>query len=237
MKITWLGQAGLLFETEHHTVMIDPYLSDSVGAVNPKCHRRVPVDEAVFEIKPDIMIFTHSHLDHYDPETVSHFLTAQTEITVLAPVSVWNEVRKIGGANNYVCFHRGTEWTADELRFSAVKAEHSDPDAIGVVIYDLVGGKTYYITGDTLYNRTMFADLPPYHDAAHYDEVHIDVVFLPVNGVGNNMNMTDAARFASDIGAKYAVPLHWGLFDALNGADFPFERKIVPEFFREIIIP
>ncbi len=227
MKITWLGQAGLLFETEHHTVMVDPYLSDSVGAVNPKNHRRVAVDASVFDIHPDIMIFTHNHLDHYDPETVSHFLTSETEITVLAPVSVWNEVRKIGGANNYVCFNRCTEWTVDDLCFCAVKAEHSDPDAIGVVIYDLEDGKIYYITGDTLCNRTIFADLPD----------HIDVVFLPVNGVGNNMNMTDATRFASAIGAKYAVPLHWGLFDGLDGANFPFANKIVPEFFREIKIP
>ena len=227
MKITWLGQAGLLFETEHHTVMIDPYLSDSVGAQNPKCHRRVPVTPCVWDIKPDIMIFTHNHLDHYDPETVSHFLTSETEMTVLAPVSVWNEVRKIGGANNYVCFNRCTEWTVDDLCFCAMKAEHSDPDAIGVVIYGLVDGKIYYITGDTLCNRTIFADLPD----------HIDVVFLPVNGIGNNMNMTDAARFATAIDAKYAVPLHWGLFDGLDGADFPFENKIVPEFFREISIP
>ena len=109
MKITWLGQAGLLFETEHHTVLIDPYLSDSVGMQNPKCRRRVPVAPFVWDIKPDIMIFTHNHLDHYDPETVSHFLTVETEITVLAPVSVWKEARKIGGANNYICFAPGTE--------------------------------------------------------------------------------------------------------------------------------
>ena len=51
------------------------------------------------------------------------------------------------------------------------------------------------------------------------------------------MNMTDAARFASEVGAKYAVPLHWGLFDALDGADFPFANKIVPAFFREIKLP
>ena len=70
MKITWLGQAGLLFETEKATVMIDPYLSDSCGKLNPKSHRRVPVDESVFDVKPNVMLFTHNHLDHYDPETV-----------------------------------------------------------------------------------------------------------------------------------------------------------------------
>ena len=108
-----------------------------------------------------------------------------------------------------------------------MKAEHSDPNAIGVVIHDLYDGKTYYITGDTLYNRRIFAHLPD----------HIDAVFLPINGVGNNMNMTDAARFATAIGAKYAIPLHCGLFDWLDGADFPFANKIVPGFFCEISIP
>ena len=43
MKITWLGQAGLLMETGGKIVLIDPYLSDSVGKVNPLNYRRVPV--------------------------------------------------------------------------------------------------------------------------------------------------------------------------------------------------
>lgn len=42
------------------------------------------------------MIFTHNHLDHYNPQTVSRFITAGTNIVVLAPASVWNEARKIG---------------------------------------------------------------------------------------------------------------------------------------------
>ena len=50
MKITWLGQAGLLFETDDLKVMIDPYLSDCVKKVNPKNYRRVPVDESLLSI-------------------------------------------------------------------------------------------------------------------------------------------------------------------------------------------
>ena len=45
MNITWLGQAGLLFEKGNLKIMIDPYLSDSVGKVNPKNYRRIPVNE------------------------------------------------------------------------------------------------------------------------------------------------------------------------------------------------
>lgn len=56
MKLTWLGQAGLALETNGLLIMIDPYLSDSVGKTNPACHRRVPVDEIWLSRKPDILI-------------------------------------------------------------------------------------------------------------------------------------------------------------------------------------
>ena len=102
MKVTYLGQAGLLFERDNFKIMIDPYLSDSVEKINPKNYRRVKVDESSLKLKPDVMIFTHNHLDHYDPETVAHFITENSNVTVLAPKSVWDEVRKIGGNNNYV---------------------------------------------------------------------------------------------------------------------------------------
>ena len=47
--------------------MIDPYFLYSVGMKNPKKHRRIPVDERFLDADPDIIIFTHNHLDHYDP--------------------------------------------------------------------------------------------------------------------------------------------------------------------------
>lgn len=224
MKITWLGQAGLLFEKGNFKIMIDPYLSDSVENANPKNYRRVAVDESFFDRKPDIMLFTHNHLDHYDPETVKHFITADSSITVLAPRSVWDEVRKFGGGNNYVLFNRHTTWTEKGIEFTAVKAEHSDPSPIGVIINDRK--KKYYITGDTLYNEEIFEDIPK----------DIYALFLPVNGVGNNMNMADAARFAERIHAKKVVPIHIGMFDTLTADDFACENKIIAEIYKEILL-
>lgn len=222
MEITYLGQAGLLFESEDACILIDPYLSNSVAKINPQNDRRVPVDARFFSKKPTVMVFTHHHLDHYDPETVAHFLTEQTAVTVLAPQSVWQEVRKIGGNNNYVLFNRGTSWTEGPLRFTAVAAEHSDPDAIGVVLDN--GERTYYVTGDTLYNEGIFSTLPP----------KIDVLFLPINGVGNNLNATDAARFCQRVKPSVAVPLHFGLFDSIDPESFGFERKVIPQIYQKI---
>ena len=223
MKITWLGQAGLLLEHNGYKIMIDPYLSDSVVKVNPRNYRRVPVDESFFDIKPDMMIFTHNHLDHYDPETASRFINDKTNITVLSPTSVWNEARKLGGLNNYVAFDRYTEWSEGGMRITAVKATHSDAYAIGVIIDD--GEKKYYITGDTLYNSEIFEDIP--------DDIY--AVFLPVNGVGNNMNMTDAKRFCERVKPSVAVPMHCGMFDEMDLNDFEYENKVVPTIYKEII--
>ena len=223
MKITWLGQAGLLLETGGLKIMIDPYLSDSVKEIQPHFYRRVPVDESLFSLSPSVIVLTHDHLDHTDPETLKHYLSADSEVTVLASENAWNRVRTTFGGikNNYVRFNEGTEWTEGEVRFKAVYAEHSDSHAIGVLIE--AEGKTYYITGDTLYNERLFYALPE----------SIDCVFLPVNGVGNNMNMRDAKRFCERIGAP-AVPMHCGLFDEKKLSDFAYEKKIIPEFYKEI---
>lgn len=221
MKITWLGQAGLLFETEGKTIIIDPYLSDSVEKLEPANKRRVPVNEEFLSIQPDIIILTHNHLDHTDPETLKHYLKEKSGVLVLASYNAWQTVRKFGGNNNYVSFNSGTTWTEDKLRFSAVYAEHSDDFAIGVVIE--AEGKKYYITGDTLYNEKIFSFLPQ----------NIDYVFLPVNGRGNNMNFADGKRFCERLGA-HAVPLHCGLFDSLDMNMFEYENKTVPEFYEEI---
>ncbi len=223
MKITWLGQAGLLFETDGKKILVDPYLSDNVKNFEPKNYRRVPVDERFLEIKPDVIVITHNHLDHLDRETLKYYLTDDTECLVLAPNGGWQELRKFGGKSNYVLFNNGTMWTEGNVTFRAVKAEHSDPYAIGVIIS--CEGKNYYVTGDTLYNEQVFDSLP---------NAELEAVFLPVNGVGNNMNMTDAARFAERVNAKYTVPVHIGMFDSLSADGFACGNKVQAKIYKSI---
>ena len=101
-------------------------------------------------------------------------------------------------------------------------AAHSDPHPIGVIIDD--GEKKYYITGDTLYNTDIFEDIPD----------DIDVMFVPVNGLGNNMNKLDAKRFAMEVNPKIVVPYHVGMFDEMTADDFDMDNKVIPEIYKEI---
>ena len=224
MNVTFLGQAGLLFNKNGFLIMVDPYLSDSVEKTNPQCFRRAAIDPDYLRVQPNVMIFTHSHPDHYDPETVKNYIHANSSVLVLAPQSVWDKVRKLQGNNNYVLFNRHTTWTENGIRFTAVKAEHSDGSPIGVIIDD--GENKFYITGDTLYNDEIFQDIP--------DDIY--ALFLPINGRGNNMNMTDAARFAKRINPRKTVPIHTGMFDEFSAEEFECANKVVAEIYKEIAL-
>jgi L-ascorbate 6-phosphate lactonase len=221
-KITWLGQAGLLFDNGDVKIIVDPYLSDSVRQIDSAKYRRMPVNEEYLSISPDVLVLTHNHLDHTDSKTLTHYLGREGNTCVLAPKSSWDAVRTFGNGHNYVMFNRHTQWTHKGICFTAVKAEHSDDYAIGVIIDD--GKKKYYVTGDTLYNTEVLDDIPK----------DIDVLFLPINGEGNNMNMTDAARFADVVGAKTVVPIHWGMFDEINPNDFECKNKVILEVYKEM---
>ncbi len=228
MIITWLGQAGLLFERGGVSIMIDPYMSNYVEKVQPANYRRSPINEAYFNIDPDIMIFTHDHIDHYDPETAPVFFKkSRKPMSVLGPTSVRAKAMGDLCGQNYILFDKYTSVSLEGFIFTAVRAAHSDPYAIGVVIEDTVENRVYYVTGDTLYNSRIFDSLP---DVGR----NIDVLFLPINGVGNNMNMTDAARFAKKTHAMTVVPLHFGMFDSLDPKDFPCKNKVIPTIWKEI---
>lgn len=215
MDITWLGQAGLLFENENAKILVDPYLSDSCAKLNPNSYRRTAIDERYLKIKPDVIVLTHEHIDHTDPETLAHYLNEDSDVLVLASENAWKKAKVFGGSNNYVNFNSGTSWTFGNIRFTAVRAEHSDKCAIGVIVDD--GEKLYYVTGDTLYNDEIFKCLPK----------GIDTVFLPINGRGNNMNAKDAERFAQRVGAVSSVPVHYAMFDNINPEVFKAENRLI----------
>ncbi|MCQ2413282.1 MAG: MBL fold metallo-hydrolase [Clostridia bacterium] len=219
MKVTWLTQAGLWLENDRISIMVDPYLSDACGKINESKHRRMPVDERFFEKTPDVLIITHDHMDHLDTETLDRILKTDKAITVIAPYNAYRKLLSYGGNHNYVLLQPHSVWSEKNVTFYAVKAEHSDLTAAGYIIDD--GNNTFYISGDTLYNYDVIDDV------LELVEDGVDYAFLPINGVGNNMNAKDAADFAYEIGAKHAIPIHYGLFDSLDPAAFDFEDSVI----------
>lgn len=202
MKGCWLGQMGFLFTTENGTdIMIDPYLLNSLEEKKGESfHREVEINES-FIRTPNIIILTHCHDDHTNIETLDRLLTGEQVVYVLAPESTLPLLReRYGTAAEWVLFRAGTEYTVNDVRMIAHYAEHSDTCAIGVEI--LADGKTVYHMGDTLYNRKVL------NDAVKGS----DLLIVPINGKGNNMNPIDAARLTKELKPKRVFPAHWDMF-------------------------
>ena len=108
------------------------------------------------------------------------------------------------------------------MTFYAVSTAHSESSAVGFIIDD--GDRTFYITGDTLYNFDVI------DDCLDLVSNGVDVVFLPISGEENNMNPADAADFAYEIDAKLAVPVRFG---SSSVSDFDFDDVEVLTPFEE----
>ncbi len=220
MKVTWLGQAGLLFENENLKIMVDPYLSDSLSARGDAFKRRLPINEEYFNVSPSVILITHEHEDHLNMETLTRVAkNAKAPITFLAPESCYKKLESLGAPHNYVMLNAHSVWSERGVTFYATRAEHSDRSAVGFIIDD--GRKTYYVSGDTLYNYDVLDDV------LELVEDGVDVAFLPINGRGNNMHAKDAADFAYELSAKRAVPVHYGLFDDIKPESFDFEDSLI----------
>lgn len=202
MKITWLGQFGLLIQTKNCTLMMDPYLTDSIAdRLGADYSRLVPLREEYLAVKPDVILLSHDHTDHLDVPSLKQLLNTPVQCEILAGANAWTKARtEVGGNHNYVRMVPGSEWSTGDFHIRAVSAVHSDPTAIGFVIH--AEGKTIYLTGDTLYSCELLQQIGE----------PVDILFTVVNGLGNNMNGTDAARLAAALQPRIAIPVHWGLF-------------------------
>lgn len=226
MRVTWLTQAGLLLENSRIKIMVDPYLTDSLGEIKPEKKRRIAADESFFEASPDVVLITHEHIDHLDIRTLEKVLSGcKAPALVLASASAYEKVCAIGGEHNYVLMAPHSVWSERGITFYSVHAEHSDRDAVGFIIDD--GKQTFYVSGDTVYNYDVIDDVL---DLAPDG---VDFAFLPINGKGNNMNARDAADFAYEIGAKCAIPVHYGTTDDLTPDEFDFDDKLILEPYKE----
>jgi hypothetical protein len=140
VAIAWLGQAGFLIRTASHTLLIDPYLSDFLarkyrGREFPH-ERLVPPPLAVADIaRLDLVLCTHRHSDHMDPDTLAEIATRHPACRFVIPAADVDHARSLGlPADRLLAIDAGeTLAPAAGLSVAAVPAAHEslDRDAAG----------------------------------------------------------------------------------------------------------
>jgi len=147
----------------------------------------------------DIILITHAHYDHFDPESVRHIMTEKTALVM--PASMQKEAGEISGGREQYLMMPGETVEVGDIQVQAVPAYNrlkpfhpKRNEWLGYVV--TVDGVRYYVAGDT--------------DAVkELNTVSCDVALVPVGGKFT-MDAKEAAKLVNTIRPQAAVPTHYG---------------------------
>ena len=232
MHIHFGGHSTLLIEIDGVKVLTDPLFREWLLHIK----RHAPaIDMAVFG-QPDVILISHSHLDHLDKQSLQRL---DRGAHVIAPSDTVKIIRRLG-FQHITAVKPGDTIETHGLKVITVPAIHgggrlpwsAEGDMLGFIVESGLAGsakdgsalddglgaapQSFYFAGDT--------DLYPAMDQlAKLTQSGIDLALLPVWGWGpkvgeGHLDPTSAAEAAKLVNAWVTVPIHWGGY-------FPFGLK------------
>lgn len=188
MRITHLGHAAVLVETDDARILIDP------GNLSAGWHQLTDLDA---------VLVTHQHPDHLDTDHIGALLTANPAATVLVEPSIVQQIAdaKFPELPNATAFRPDEQAVVGDVLITGVGGQHAvihrDIPRIGNVGYVLrsSGQPTFFHPGDA-------------YDTAPQG---IDVLAMPAYGPWAAMKET--IDFVRAVGALEGFPIHGELLN------------------------
>lgn len=212
VRMWWLAQAGFVFKTPAEKIVyLDPYLSDAVERLfgfKRLCISPITAEE----VRADLVLLTHEHADHLDPDAVPGIARNNPQCRFAGPNGCAEGLAQAGvAADRTIILEPNHAYELDGVTVHTVPADHGDysTSALGLLL-DFSGVRVL-VTGDTSLRPGLFQplfDLKP------------DVVAPCINGGFGNMTHLDAARLVQQAQPRYAIPCHYWTF-AEQGAGDP----------------
>lgn len=217
--INWIGQAGFIFKTNTGTIIcIDPYLSNSAekyDSTDPewvfgRANRRMWFNGFKLEnFHPDMVVCSHDHVDHTDPETLP-LIYCFSEANFYGPKTVCNHMEKMNiDVKRINVLELNEKYNLDGVCLKPVYANHTE-DSQGYIL--TVANIKIYITGDTCLDDRLY----------NLKEEEIDVMIACINGKFNNLSINEAIHLAEALDIKLLIPMHFDLMasNTVDGSKF-----------------
>jgi L-ascorbate 6-phosphate lactonase len=238
LAVWWLGQSGFLIKSRRGMLAVDLYLSEHLTIKYETTHRphvrmtRAPVrGHELPEL--DVVLVSHKHSDHFDPETVPALLE-HSRAWLVVPEAIREHALSLGlPAGRIAGLAAGQTFEHAGFRARAVASAHEglDTDRAGRHLY--LGyvieseGLRLYHSGDTLDYPGLAESLGP---------GPFDALFLPISGrdpargVPGNMTAGEAVLLASRVRPRFVVPHHYDMFtfNTIPVDDFVTEASRLP---------
>lgn len=198
VTIEWLGHASFMIKGEGKIIYIDPYA--------------LP-DKVEYDDQADIILITHEHHDHCNPEAIRKVRKSDT--TTLIPQNCTLEFR--GDARRII---EGDMLTGDlaikGINIEVVAAYNIDksyhPEGTGVGYIFEIDDLRIYHAGDTDFIPQMSG-------------LSVDVALLPIGGK-YTMDESEAADAASKISPDVVIPMHYNYIDGIEGDAGMFKKLV-----------
>lgn len=220
-KIKWFGHAAFSITTPKGKILlIDPWLTNPL---NPEANEGKDPFAAVPKV--DCILLTHGHRDHVgdaveiakktgaallcNPELAGNlvkladFPKKQAETDAI--MGIGGEIQIANGEVTVAmtpAVHSSSVFNPKATATEAERAYGGNPAGFVLIIKD---GPTIYDSGDTAYFKDM---------ETIGEEYQIDLALLNIGG-HFGMEPKMAARAAKSVGAKLAIPQHYGTFPGI----------------------
>jgi L-ascorbate metabolism protein UlaG (beta-lactamase superfamily) len=230
-SLFWLGQAGFWIDTGQHRILIDPYLSNSLaekyaGSRHPHIRLMAPPVEVEDLPRPDLVLISHAHTDHFDPGTLIPLIARFPDVLFIVPASRTDLVRMRLGLNvQLIEVDAGSMISPlPELEIIAFAAAHETLER------DDRGRHLFLGYGITTSEMRIYhsGDCIPYPGLVEaVSEYAPQIALLPVNGrdarrltdgIPGNFTLKEAIGLAQGANIPYVVAHHFGMF-ASNTVD------------------
>ena len=218
--IHWFGQSSYAFKDSAGTIVqVDPYFPRERPA-ETFMHARPPLHEEA--LRTDFVLLTHNHGDHTCVESILRIRSAYPEVRFVGPVESVQKLREAGiPEDKTTAITAGETVEIGTMKVSAVWSKPPDglpeddikpPDVqhLGYVVD--TGDVRLYVSGD---NVNTFGK----HEAlcGPIRALQPDIGFITTHPTEGEFPFFDgAAKIASEIGLKTAVPSHYQCFVKRN---------------------
>jgi L-ascorbate metabolism protein UlaG (beta-lactamase superfamily) len=205
-KLTYFSHSAWMIESGVHRILIDPFLDD-----NPTS----PVKAR--DVKPDFIIVTHAHGDHFG-DTLA--IAKNNRAMVIANFEIAGYCADHGVQSHGMHIGGSRTFPFGRVKFTPAWHGSTFPDGssggtpTGVLI--MLEGKTIYHSGDTglFSDMKLIAEMNP-----------IDIAMIPI-GDNFTMGLADAVKAVEFLKPKKVLPMHYQTFDVINSDPAEFKKLV-----------
>ena len=225
MRVTWIGHATVLVQTQGLNILTDPIWSEVAGPWNRFGPKRARAPGVRFEDLPkiDLVLVSHNHYDHMDLPTLDRLWARDRPLIVTslgndsilkargidAVARDWGGVVPVRPDVSVIVervHHWGSRWGQDRNR------------ALWSGFTVTLSGGNIFFAGDT-----GFGDGGWPRDAARHGPFRL--VLLPIGAYhprevfgGHHIDPQQAVSVFRTLGARQALGVHWGTFQLTDEA-------------------